>query len=391
MAGIILAGTTTYRNSERADQKLIYSNNTMISALYNDHKKRYWEAETGRTIDRDRDDITTSEGQSYTLLRAAWMSDQATFDKTWEWTQKHLQREDKLFAWKWGQKADGTYGVIANEGGGNTSSNADTDIAFALLMAAGRWQQQEYLDEAKAIIPEIWEAEVVEIDDKPYLASNDVEKQADQPILVNPSYFAPYAYREFAKVDRSHDWDKLVADSYATIDQTLDQSLDTESSAKLPPDWMRVHQESGALLPPSTEGLSTQYGFDAMRTPWRLALDYQWNNEPRAGRILQKMGFLGQEWQHNRVIYSVYNHDGTVASTDEVPAAYGGNLGYFAVHDRRSGQEIYDTKLKSLYDQNSNGWHESVSYYSANWAWFGMAMFDGQLDNPAGLLKIKEN
>lgn len=392
VAGLIIAASVSYRNSERADKKLVFSENTMLSALYNDYRKEYWEAETGRTIDRERDDITTSEGQSYTMLRAVWMSDQPTFDKTWKWTKEQLQRDDdKLFAWKWGQLPDKTYGVLTDQGGQNTASDGDVDIAFALLMAAGRWQQQKYLDEAAAIIPDIWEEEVITVDDKYYLASNNLEKRSGSDAVMNPSYFAPYAFREFAKVDRTHPWNELVDSSYELINTSLDDPLASPASAKIPPDWFLMNRETGEIHPPKTPDLTTNYSFDAMRTPWRLALDHQWNGEKRAKDTLRKMAFFGTQWQKDSKIYSTYGHDGTTLKQDEVPAIYGGTLGYFSVIDRTAGKKIYDTKLKSLYDANDNSWVDGVSYYSDNWAWFGMALFDKRLDNPAAKLQVKKD
>lgn len=387
-----MTAAISFRNSERADEKLVFSNKTMLAGLYNDYKKKYWEESTGRTIDTERNDITTSEGQSYTMLRAVWSSDQATFDKTWEWTQKHLQRDDNnLFAWKWGEKPDGSYGILEAEGGNNTATDGDADIALALLMAGGRWQQQQYVDEAKKIIPEIWKEEVATINGTPYLTSNNLENKSERPAVINPSYFAPYAYREFAKVDKSHDWMKLVDSSYELINRSLEDPLNSPTSAGLPPDWLLMNQQTGAISAPATEDLTTQYSFDAMRTPWRLALDYQWNQDEKAKETLRKMDFLEQEWQQHGRLYSTYAHDGTVVKTDEVPAVYGGDIGYFAVLNRTQGQKIYDTKLKTLYDQNKNAWVDGVSYYSDNWAWFGMALFDEQLDNPVRLLKFKES
>ncbi len=391
IAGLVIAASISFRNSEKANQNLVFSDKTMLSALYNDYKKEYWEKDTGRTLDKERNNITTSEGQSYTMLRAVWTSDQQTFDKTWAWTKEQLQRRDNnLFAWKWGQRSDGTYGVLTDQGGQNTASDGDSDIALALLMAAGRWQQQEYLDEAKKIIPSIWEAEVIEVNGRPYFASNNLEKQSTTDAVMNPSYLSPYAYREFAKIDRSHDWNKLVDTSYELINASLDSQLDKSKSAQLPPDWLLLNRDTGAIRAPQGSDLTTNYSFDAMRTPWRLALDYQWNNEERAKQTLEKMSFLGQQWQRTGKLYSTYGHDGSVLKKDEVPAVYGGNLGYFAVIDRDAGQKIYDTKLKTLYDQNKNAWVDGVSYYSDNWAWFGMALFDNQLDNAAKNLKVKE-
>ncbi|MCP4432681.1 MAG: hypothetical protein GY806_17040, partial [Gammaproteobacteria bacterium] len=55
----------------------------------------------GRVVSLDEGGITTSEGQSYAMLRAVWSGDRETFDSVWAWTQKNLLRLDNLFSWKW--------------------------------------------------------------------------------------------------------------------------------------------------------------------------------------------------------------------------------------------------------------------------------------------------
>lgn len=388
IAGFATALYVTYRNSGKADESLVFSDKTMLSALWDDYKQEYWEKDTGRTIDKQSNNITTSEGQSYTMLRAVWMSDQATFDKAWAWTKDNLRRkEDKLFSWRWGQRSDQSYGVLENEGGYNTAADGDVDIAFALMMAAGRWQHQEYLDEAKAIVNDIWEVEVLTVNGKPYLASNSLEKKSQMDAVINVSYFAPYAFREFAEIDKKHDWMKVVDSSYDLINRASESKLDKSSSVGLPPDWMFMDRKTGEIKASDNPSLTTNYSFDAMRTPWRLALDYQWNKEPRAKETLEKFSFLGEQWKSQAAIFSTYSHDGKTLKNDEVPAIYGGDLGYFKVVDESAGQELYDRKLQSLYDQNNNSWVEGVSYYSDNWAWFGMALFNETLSNPAENLK----
>jgi endo-1,4-beta-D-glucanase Y len=174
-------------HSPKADQNVIFASHTLLSGTWETYKDEYWEESTGRTLDKQQDDVTTSEGQSYTMLRAVWMSDKPTFDKAWSWTKEQLQRPDKLFSWRWGKREDATYGVLTSVNGQNAASDADTDIALALLMAASRWQEKGYLEEAKQVIGAIWEYEVVVVKGVPYLASNNLEKQSSQPIIMNPS------------------------------------------------------------------------------------------------------------------------------------------------------------------------------------------------------------
>ncbi|MDB5162066.1 MAG: Glucanase [Candidatus Saccharibacteria bacterium] len=386
---IVGAGAITtyalFASSGKADQNIVFASHTLLAGTWDSYKKEYWEAHTGRTLDKQQNDITTSEGQSYTMQRAVWMSDKTTFDTSWKWTKEQLQREDKLFSWRWGKRDDATYGVLEKVNGQNAASDADSDIALALLMAASRWQQQSYLDEAMQIINSIGENEIVVVAGTPYLTSNNLEKQSSQPIVLNPSYLSPYAYREFAKVDKKHDWNKVVDSSYDLINKSIDAKLDKEKGG-LVPDWILMNRETGELIAP-TGNLTTGYGYDAMRTPWRLGLDYKWNKEPRAKATLEKLSLLGDAWKKDGKLYSTYSHDGKATTSDEVAESYGTALAYFEVVDPTEGTKLYDQKIKTLYDQNTNSWKEPLTYYASNWVWFGIALHEDQLPNLAAQLE----
>ena len=122
----------------------------LLEQSWQGYKKRFIQQD-GRVIDHKAGGISTSEGQSYALLRAVWMNDPQTFNQVWSWTQNNLQvRGDHLFAWKWGQqstKSPGANGPKAPEGpakwgpiDSTAASDADQDIALALLMAHRKWQ-----------------------------------------------------------------------------------------------------------------------------------------------------------------------------------------------------------------------------------------------------------
>src|ERR1051326_6242308 len=89
---VLIFGYVTYHNSKKRQQAIIFSEKLMLSALWDAYKRNYWDSTSGRTLDKQRGGITTSEGQSYTMLRAVWMDDRPTFDKTWTWTQTNLKR-----------------------------------------------------------------------------------------------------------------------------------------------------------------------------------------------------------------------------------------------------------------------------------------------------------
>lgn len=375
----LLLVTILYLNNRKKEAPLVFSPYQMLSSLWREYKEQYLEPSSSRTIDIQRGNITTSEGQSYTMLRAVWMGDKETFDASWQWTKDNLQHsDDSLFAWLFGERDNGTYGIITEEGGNTTASDADTDIALALIFAYSRWQDPQYLSEARSILNDLWDKEVVMINGLPYLAANDIEKtQNKSAIIVNPSYLNPAAYRIFARIDPSHPWSELVESSYLVLTASITSPLDTTSSAGLPPDWIYVNKQTGAIsAPPKNSSLTTQFGFDALRTPWHMALDWQWNGDKRAKNVLEHMTFLSDTWKKNGSLSSTYTHDGQIVHAQEAPAMYGGTIGYFAVVDPYSARQVYKRKLEFLYDPGSYTWKDPLSYYDSNWAWFGIALYN---------------
>lgn len=363
-------------------QQPVFSTQNMLDSLWYYYKKENLEEGTLRALDKQQNNITTSEGQSYTMLRAVWIDDKDTFDKSWEWTKNNLQHDDDhLFSWLFGQRLDGSYGVLIDKNGDTSASDADVDIALALLFASKRWGDQVYYGDAIEIIRDIWEKEVVIINGKPYLAANDKEKfnTTNPDIIVNPSYFAPYAYRIFAKVDPQNDWIGLVDSGYLLIEDNISLKLDTETSAGIPSDWLKINKKTGKVTAISNTTLKTNYSYDALRLPWRLALDIQWFNEQRAIKVFESMKFFSEEWESRKRIYTNYDHSGNVVEWNETSAMYGGIVGYFMFTNKEQAEELYYKKLESLYNVETFNWHERLSYYDMNWAWFGLALYNNKL------------
>lgn len=384
LIGLVVAGTVTYVNRPKREVPLVFSKDRMLAELWNTYKRNYLEASSGRTLDKQRDNLTTSEGQGYTMLRAVWQDDKDTFAKSWAFTHNNLKRpDDHLSAWMFGRHADGSYGVLTEKGGNNTASDGDTDTALALVFAANRWQQADYLDRAKEMINDVWSQEVVTVAGKPVLTANNLEKDSKKSVVVNPSYFSPYAYRIFAGLDKQHDWTGLAANSYNILNQSVHAPLDTSRSANLVPDWVFIDRQTGAITPSGKPELSTNYGYDALRSPWRVALDEQWFHSPEAKHTLQQFKFLSDAWNANHSLKAVYAHDGKVVGNYESPAMYGGSIGYFMVTDKPAADALYTEKLRTLYDPNKQSWKQDLSYYDDNWAWFGLALHDGALPNLA--------
>lgn len=367
-----------YMRSNVSNQTRTFSPYTLLTSSWEDYKRNFIPRD-GRVIDKTQNNITTSEGQSYALLRAVWVDDKDTFDSVWKWTKTNLQHTDNaLFGWKWGQREDKSYGFLPG-GGENAASDADTDIALALIMANKRWSTDEYMPEAKRIIGDIWKYETTTIGTDRYLIAGQWANLPDS-VVINPSYFAPYAWRIFSKVDTQHDWNSLIIPAYTLLEQASNDKLDKEKAVGLPPNWVALNKNSRSLSVPSIPNLTTDYSFDAIRVPWRISLDYMWNKEPRAQAYLEKFSYLRNEYKEKKRLASSYRHDGSPLTDYENPSMYATLLGFFMIKDKDLGQQIYQNKILKLYSNTENSFNENIPYYEQNWLWFGAAMYNNFLE-----------
>jgi endo-1,4-beta-D-glucanase Y len=379
-----------YVNSSQRQVPIIFSQKEVLENTWAAYKINALEPQTGRTLDKSQNNLTTSEGESYTMLRAVWMDDKETFDKSLKFTQDILKhKNDNLHSWNFGEISEGKYGIQTKNGGDNSATDAESDIAVSLLFAYERWNDQSYLDQAKALVSDIWKYEVVTVKGKPILAANDVERLSPSKVIVNPSYLSPYAYHMFAVADPAHNWQGVVDSSYDILAQSLALPLDKRASANIPPDWIQINRSTGAVEAVKNTNLTTNFSYDALRTPWRLALDWQWYGEPRAKQLLDQMTFFTTEWNTSREVSVTYSHDGAmVGEHTEVPALYGGLIGYFIASDAANADNVYKEKLQVLYDTDTNSWRTPLGYYDDNWAWFGIGMYLDLLPNLAQDLKL---
>lgn len=340
-----------------------------LSSLWNTYKSKYIDS-NGRAIDEQAGGITTSEGQSYSMLRSVWQNDKSTFDNSWTWTKDNLRRKgDALFSWQWGKREDNTYGVLEQSGGQNVAVDADIDIAWSLINASKVWNDSKYLEEAKPIIRDIWGLNVINSGSgKLILASNNLEKQYNkEEIIVNPSYFSTYAMREFAQITPELEWIRLVDDCYFLLNQILDTKYENQDrKTVLPVDWVMVNSNTVKITKIPDKGLS--YGYDAVRIPWRVALDWKMFQKPESINYLKRLNFLSNEWQNKNTIYTTYDQTGNITGNYESLLGYATSLAYFDVVNPSAANSIYSEKIAPRLG-------ESMSYYDSNWVAFGLGLY----------------
>ena len=381
--GILGILSVWYRNSQYSNVTRPFSPYSLLESSWGTYKKQFLNSD-GRIIDYSQGSITTSEAQSYAMLTSVWVDDKSTFDSVWKWTRENLKRpNDNLFGWKWGQKADGSFGFL-EDSGSNSAADADADIALALILASKRWGDPKYIEnsdemDAKKILTDVWNLETAGVLGKRSLTAGNWAKDSQQAV-INPSYFAPYAWRIFAEVDKEHDWNSLVAPAYEALSELGKNPLDKSKAVGLPPDWAAIDTATGKFKAAPFANLSTNYSFDAMRVPFRIAIDYVWNRDARAHNYLaSSFNYLTDIYQRDGKLAGSYSHDGRVVIENESPSMYSTSLSYVQVVNNDLAQKLYQNKILDLYSNSQNTFLLDLPYYDRNFLWFGAALYNGRI------------
>jgi endo-1,4-beta-D-glucanase Y/4-amino-4-deoxy-L-arabinose transferase-like glycosyltransferase len=323
------------------------------------------------------DGFVTSENQAYALLRAVWLNQKDDFYRTWQWTQVNLQKENGLLAWLWQE------GEIIDA---HSASDADTDTALALLFAGRRWNDPQLISAGTDMVKAIWEHEVVLVDEMPYMTAG--EWATDEDIIpLNPSYFAPYAYRVFNEIDPNNRWWDLVDTSYDVIFAASELPLGADETAGLLPDWIGLDPITGELVVlhlGDGRGDTTQYGYDASRTYWRVALDYRYIEDGRAQTYLELAGFLNDEIERKGYPSAVYAKDGSIV--EESPSIVGitGAMAALLEMNPEAGNDLYIQHIllgASRHPEGFVSWGEASDLNSQQWGWFATALYADALPN----------
>ncbi|MFZ5571336.1 MAG: glycosyl hydrolase family 8 [Thermodesulfobacteriota bacterium] len=316
---------------------------------------KYTYIREGRVISLDENNITTSEGQGYALLRAVWSNDHRTFKQVYQWTRENLMvRGDHLFAWKWKQDR-------------NSATDADTDIALALLLAAEKFSTAAYRDDARRIIQDIWRNEVIRLQDKYYPTAGNWSLQEAFP-TVHVAYLAPYAYELFAEVDEEHPWKELVVSSYEILEWIF-----LQEKLPLPPEIVYLDRKTGkpTLMKPG-KGRKADFSYDAFPIYWRVAVDDYWHGRNKTELIGRMLAFWKSEWQNRRRFDDRYTIDGKSKSRFEALPLYATVRSLAAIGDPDLARQLSEHKLGELWRKARAG--KDTPYYLHNWLWFDRAL-----------------
>jgi endo-1,4-beta-D-glucanase Y len=206
---------------------------------------------------------TVSEGIGYGMLASVYMADKMTFDALWTYAQSKLDANG-LMTWC----IPGGGGSCSGAG---SATDGDEDIAWALLMASDQWSSTAYLSAAVAMIKAMRNFDLFTDGS---IQDGDNWNGTDK---INIDYFSPAYYRAFTAATGDKFWTEFVIDAnykhlaaQAGNDGLVPNSSDLEDAL-------------------SCQYCDGKYGYDACRTPWRIAMDYCFNGEMRALTYLMKI------------------------------------------------------------------------------------------------------
>jgi endo-1,4-beta-D-glucanase Y len=251
-------------------QNVRYAHGVQSTKITNQHVYDWYEAWKAKYLQQcngnlrpgvDPLDQSFVEAQGFAMIAAAYMGDRSVVDGLQAfYLSKRTSQGCGLMGWK------ATCSGFIDQG---SATDGDIDVASGLLVAHWQWPDGGYGEQAKAILSNL----------KRVIASCS-GKSALHPGCAggNPwggcnetdiSYYSPAFFREFAKLTGDSGWTKLADDTHAIRDAAAN------ASTGLVPDWQSVSGTAGAG---SRKGY---FSFDAIRVPYKHALDYLWNgNQP---------------------------------------------------------------------------------------------------------------
>jgi hypothetical protein len=221
---------------------------------------------------------TVSEGIAYGMIIAVMFDDQPLFDGFWTYARCFLNKSGLM---DWYIAPDGQKPLAVG-----AASDADEDMAWALIMADRQWGGggslgESYTSIARRLIDAIYATEVDHGRYADMFLPGDDWRGRD---VFNPSYFAPNQYRLFGELGgNASGWQRVVDRGYEILEASLNDTSDNRHNG-LVPAWC----DSTGTPVEAFPGAMQNYQYDSARTPFRIAQDFAFSRDPRARAYLAR-------------------------------------------------------------------------------------------------------
>ena len=252
--------------------------------------------------------VSVSEGHGYGMMLAALMAGydpqaQTIFDNLFRYYVAFPSSiTAPLMGW---QQVDEDGEIVPNpEGGDDSATDGDMDIAYALLLADKQWGSNngpgsiDYLSHAREMMTGMVSGDICI--PKSTLRLGDWVNDYDTKFryATRPSDFMLNHLRTFSAESGDATWDAVLNKTYLIINQLFENY---SPQTGLLPDFSEF---VGNAYIPARQGFLERaedgyYSWNSCRTPWRIATDYILTGDERA---------LGQLTQLNSWIRSKANN-----------------------------------------------------------------------------------
>ena len=222
----------------------------------------------------------------------------------------------------------------------NGATDADEDVAFALVMASYQFGDTKYRTAAANLIAAMRQHE---------FESNGMHKPGDAWNNVkNPSYVSPAAYEVFKSVDNSSFWSSAISSNYSLL------LGNAHSSTGIPTGW-----SSSNGSPQNGNAGYVAYDYDASRAPWRWSWSYAWFGHTQANTLVSRLA----TWVNSKSPGDLkinMNQDGSCTRSDcESNGTSVGSLSSVLIYNS-SYQEKLNKNFTVLMSKNPGYYHSSL-------------------------------
>ena len=300
---------------------------------------------------------TVSEAQGYGAVISMYMNDRETFDALWRYTKSKLNSRGLM---GWCVRPDGSF--EGGVGGGASATDGDTDIAWGLVFADKLWGSGgsvDYAAEARSMIKAI-RAHSIQ-DDTFMLTGGDTQKHH---VNTNPSYWDPAIYRVFAQFSGDDSWNRVAQVTYDIAGKIQNHDNGT---GLVPEDSTIDGTKAG--------NYSYDFGYNAVRYPWRIVKDYLWHGTSQARTNVDRLNAF---WKSQGGLQNaVDGYTITGAKTGKWRGAALTSMaaaGYMTGTDTTAARSAYDLNVKTV---DGDSW----GYYGNSLRMLSLLMMTGNMPN----------
>ncbi|ULL19819.1 hypothetical protein DVH26_16290 [Paenibacillus sp. H1-7] len=312
--------------------------------------------------------VSCSEGHGYGMLATVLMAGYDTnaktyFDGLYRFYRAHGSvNNSNLMAWQ--QIKDSSGNIVDNPDGGNDSAtDGDMDIAYALLLADKQWGSSgsiNYLAQANNVIGAIMSKDVNSSEWILKLGDWAANSDATYGKSTRLSDFMMSHLKAYQSASGNANWANVTDKAYNIINYLYNNK---SPNTGLMPDFAvkgssNYDPAAAGFLEGPNDG---KYYYNSARTPWRIPVDYLLTGDNRAvGQLTTLNNWVKTSTSSNpNNIKSGYNLNGTVITgeTDNTMAF----VAPFAVSAMINSSN--QTWLNSLWTKMAGTSTSSLSYF----------------------------